>query len=122
MVTHNPLHGSGHAGLPHPALALGDNAEPHEGIGMADANRRKPAIDQAGHALPGQSVLLAATQECAPPESSDRHTEGAQSRAIHGHAIVADVSCDDRAHVLSRSNADCRRRSGPREPWPLAVA
>jgi hypothetical protein len=28
-VTRGPLHGSGRAGLPHPALALGDDAEAH---------------------------------------------------------------------------------------------
>ena len=32
MVTHNPLHRSGRAALPHPAPTLGDNAEAHEGI------------------------------------------------------------------------------------------
>jgi hypothetical protein len=26
MIAHNPLHGSGQAALPHPALALGDDA------------------------------------------------------------------------------------------------
>ena len=26
MIAHNPLHGSGQAGLPHPALALGNDA------------------------------------------------------------------------------------------------
>jgi len=26
VIPHNPLHGSGRAGLPHPALALGDDA------------------------------------------------------------------------------------------------
>ena len=31
MVAHNPFHGSGRAGLPHPALASGDNAEAAQG-------------------------------------------------------------------------------------------
>ena len=26
MIAHNPLHGSGQAALPHPALALGEDA------------------------------------------------------------------------------------------------
>ncbi len=26
MIAHNPLHGSGQAGFPHPALALGEDA------------------------------------------------------------------------------------------------
>ena len=37
MVAHNPLHGSGLAELPHPALASGDDAKAPEGIGMTDA-------------------------------------------------------------------------------------
>jgi len=31
MFTHNPLHGSGQAGFPHPALALGDDAHTAQG-------------------------------------------------------------------------------------------
>jgi len=34
MVTHNPLHGSGRAGFPHLALALGDDAHTAQGIVM----------------------------------------------------------------------------------------
>ena len=36
MIAHNPLHGSGRADLPHPALALGDDAHAAQGIGMTD--------------------------------------------------------------------------------------
>ena len=42
-VTYNPLHGSGQAALPHPALALGDDGEAHEWIGVTDAGMREPA-------------------------------------------------------------------------------
>jgi hypothetical protein len=35
MISHNPLHGSGRAGFPHPALALGDDAHATQRIGMA---------------------------------------------------------------------------------------
>jgi len=34
MFAHNPLHGSGQAGFPHPALALGDDAHAAQGIGI----------------------------------------------------------------------------------------
>src|SRR5205807_648001 len=40
MIAHNPLHGSGQAGFPHPALALGDNAHAAQGIGMTDGRQR----------------------------------------------------------------------------------
>ena len=32
MIAHNPLHGSGRAALPHPALALGDDAHAAQGL------------------------------------------------------------------------------------------
>jgi len=47
MVAHNPLHGSGQAGLPHPALTSGDNAHAAQGIRMTSAGGRQPAVDQA---------------------------------------------------------------------------
>src|SRR5258708_3342292 len=50
MIAHNPLHGSGQAGFPHPALALGDDAHAAQGIGMTDGRRRQPASDEAPHA------------------------------------------------------------------------
>ena len=46
MVAHDPLLRFGRAGIPHPALALGDDAHAAQGIVMIDANRREPAIDQ----------------------------------------------------------------------------
>jgi hypothetical protein len=35
MVTHNPLHGSGQTGLPHPALTSGNNAHAPPGMLVA---------------------------------------------------------------------------------------
>jgi hypothetical protein len=49
MFAHNPLHGSGQAGFPHPALALGEDAHAAQGIGMTDGRRRQPASDKAPH-------------------------------------------------------------------------
>jgi hypothetical protein len=43
MIAHDPLHRSGRAALPHPALALGRDGEAHARIGMTDTGRRKPA-------------------------------------------------------------------------------
>jgi hypothetical protein len=45
MFAHNPLHGSGQAGFPHPALALGEDAHAAQGIGMTYGRRRQPASD-----------------------------------------------------------------------------
>jgi hypothetical protein len=49
MIAHNPLHGSGQAGFPHRALALGEDADASQGIGMTDGRRRQPASDEAPH-------------------------------------------------------------------------
>jgi hypothetical protein len=49
MVTHDPLHGSGRAVLPRPALASGDDAEAPQRIGMIDTQRRQPAVDEPPH-------------------------------------------------------------------------
>jgi hypothetical protein len=68
MVTHNPLYGSGQAGLPHPALTSGDNAHAAQGIRMTSAGGRQPAVDQVPHPLPEHSGFLAAPQERAMPE------------------------------------------------------
>ena len=38
-----PLHGSGQAAFPHPALALGDDAHAPQRIGMTDRRQRQPA-------------------------------------------------------------------------------
>src|SRR5206468_6088402 len=43
MFAHNPLHGSGRAVLPHPALALGNDAHATQGIGMTDRRQWQPA-------------------------------------------------------------------------------
>jgi len=55
MIAHNPLHGSGQAGFPHPALASGDDAHAAQGIGMTDERRRQPAasLHLLRHRLPG---------------------------------------------------------------------
>ena len=49
MIAHDPLHGSGQAELPHPALALGYDAHAAQRIGMTDVRPRQPAVDEAPH-------------------------------------------------------------------------
>ena len=68
MIAHNPLHGSGLAALPHPALALGDNAYAAQGIGMTDDRHGQPASDEAPHAIPKDAAILAAPRQRAVPE------------------------------------------------------
>jgi hypothetical protein len=63
MIAHNPLHRSGRAALPHPAPALGDDAEANERIGTTDASGRQPPDDVPLHPAPWEAVSLAATQK-----------------------------------------------------------
>jgi predicted metal-dependent peptidase len=44
MVAHNPLHGPGQAGFPHPALALGEDVDASQGIAMTDGRHRQPVM------------------------------------------------------------------------------
>ena len=97
MVAHSPLHRSRRAELPHRAPASGDDAKSPQGIGVADAGRRQPAVDEPPHALPGQPGLLAASPERAVPEPTDPVAEEGYRRGVHGHAVVAHVPANDRA-------------------------
>lgn len=98
-IAEHPLHRSGQAALPHPAPTLGDDAQAHEGIEMADMGGRKRAVEDGPHPPPGQMIALTATPQHVPPQATDRQTEGAECRAIHGHAVVAHVTENDRAQV-----------------------
>jgi hypothetical protein len=59
VLAHDPLHGSGRAELPHPALASGDDAEAAQGIGMTDPGFGQPAFEDAARPLPAHRVLTA---------------------------------------------------------------
>src|SRR5262249_24778215 len=84
------LHGSGRAGLPHPALALGDDAHAAQGIRMTDSRQRQPAMDEAPHTIPKDAAVLAAPRKCAVPEPPDLEPKDPQRVSIHGHSVVTD--------------------------------
>jgi len=56
MVAHDPLHRSGRAELPHPAPTLGENVQALIGIRVADVGARKPELEVAPVAPPGQAA------------------------------------------------------------------
>src|SRR5258706_16368009 len=91
MIAHNPLHGSGRAALPHPALALGDDAHAAQGIGMTDDRQRQPAVDEAPHAIPKDAAVLTAPRQRAMPEPSHLETKDPQRGLVPGHAVIPNV-------------------------------
>jgi hypothetical protein len=60
MITHNPLHGSGRAALPHPALALGNDAHATQGRGMTNRGQGQPTVEEAPHTIPKDAAVLTA--------------------------------------------------------------
>ena len=101
MFAHNPLHGSGRAGFPHPALALGDNAHAPQRIGMTDRRQRQPASDEAPHAIPKNAAVLAPPRQRAMPKPADSEPKNCQRRLVHGHSVVARVSTYNRPQPLA---------------------
>src|SRR6266850_319655 len=92
MITHNPLHGSGQAGFPHPALVLGNDAHATQGIGMTDRRQWQPAGDEAPHAIPKDAAVLTAPRQRAMPEPSHLESKKSQRRVVHGYSVISDVS------------------------------
>jgi hypothetical protein len=87
------LYGSGRADFPHPALALGNDAQAQQRIGMTNTSRREPSRKKAPHAAPRQVVTLTATAQGRPPEIAHGFAKRAQSRAVHGYPVIAEVTC-----------------------------
>src|SRR2546425_3155 len=101
MIAHNPLHGSGRADFPHPALALGNNAHAAQGIGMTDTSRRQPAGDQAPHTIPEDTTILAAARPLEMRTPSHLKPKDTQCRSIHRHSVILDVSPNHRLQPLA---------------------
>src|SRR5919109_1560665 len=101
MVAHNPLHGSGHAAFPHPALALGNDAKSHQGIGMIQSHSWQPALLKALKSLGGHSALVAAPPKRSLPQPSYLITERVQRLPVHGHPVVMQMSQDHRTQPVS---------------------
>ena len=101
MIAHNHLHGSGQAALPHPALALGDDAHAAERIGMADGRHRQPAGKETPHAGPKDAAILAAPRQRTIPEMAHLEPKEKQRRSVHGHSVIAEVSTHHRLQPLA---------------------
>src|SRR3989442_15072160 len=118
MIAHNPLHGSQRAGLPHWALASGDNAKSPQGIGMSNARGRQPAPSEPPHPLPGDASGLATPPQRAAPEPPNLKTERDQRRAVHWHPVVLQMPVDDRAQPSAHLR-DGSMQTSPQLGFPL---
>ena len=98
-IADHPLHGSGRAALPHPALALGRDGEAHPRIGMADTWSREPAGDVCAHAAPRQMITLTPATQNAPPELGHRFPKRVQRGAVARDTVVPVVPQDDRSQI-----------------------
>src|SRR5262245_66150778 len=106
MVAHNPLHRSQRAELPHWALTSGDDAKAPKGMGVTNARRGQPAVEQPLHPLPGDTARVTAPRERTLPEPRHLVAKHVQRRAVHGHPVIADVPTNDQtqppAHLRDR--------------------
>ena len=102
MIAHNPLHGSGRAVFPHPALALGNNAHATQGIRMTDGRQRQPARDEAPHAIPEDAAVLTAPRQRAVPESPDLEPKDPQRILVQRHTVVPNVPAHHRLQPLAQ--------------------
>ena len=96
MIAHDPLHGSGRADFPHPALALGNDAHAAQGIGMTDRRPGQPASDEAPHAFPEDAAILAAPRQRAMPEPPYLEPKYVQRSLVQGHTVVSNVPAHHR--------------------------
>src|SRR2546425_3588856 len=101
MFAHNPLHGSGQAGFPHPALTLGNDAHAAQGIGMTDDRQRQPASDEAPHTIPEYAAVLAAPRQRTIPEPPYLEPKNPQRVLVLGHTVIPDVSTHHRLQPLA---------------------
>jgi hypothetical protein len=84
MFAHNPLHRSGQAGFPHPALALGEDAHAAQRIGMTDGRHRQPTSDEAPHTIPEYATVLATPRQRTMPEPSHLESKRASAELFMG--------------------------------------
>jgi hypothetical protein len=101
VIAHDPLHGSGRADFPHPALTSGNDAHAAQWIRMIYACGRQPTVDQASHSVPTDVAVLATARERLVPEQACLKPERAQRGAVHGHSVIADVTTNDRPQPLA---------------------
>jgi hypothetical protein len=90
-ITPYPPRGSVRADFPHTALASGNDAHTAPGVGMVNAGRRQPAVNQPLHSLPGDASSLAPSSEDVVPELAHGEAKVSQRIPIGRNSVVSDV-------------------------------
>src|SRR5258708_21699225 len=70
VIAHDPLHGSGRADFPHPALTSANDAHAAQSIRLIYASGSQPTADQASPSVPTDVAVPAAPRERLPPEQT----------------------------------------------------
>ena len=94
-----PPHRSGRAELPHPAPALGHDADTLLGIHVTDVSGRNPAPFERRNPFPGDVGSLASPAQCLSPEPDQPIPEPLYRPDVEGHRVVLHVPRHDRAQV-----------------------
>src|SRR5260370_11557744 len=101
VIAHDPLHGSGRADFPHPALTSGNDAHAAQWIRMIYACGRQPPVAQSSHSVPAEVAVLAPARERLVPEQAYPKSKRAQRGAVDRHSVITDVSTNDRPQPLA---------------------
>ena len=92
MITHNPLHRSQRAELPHWAPTSGSDVPTEIGIRMHDARQWKPFVLQTGHTFTCQPMPLTPSPEGTIPQSAYLIAKRIKFTSVAWHPIVSIVS------------------------------
>ncbi len=95
MGSGRPPHRSRRAELSHRALASGSDVETLVGPGMTDSGRRKPALGDSVHPIPGDRALVATLLERPPPVLDTFRSESGGHLTVGRHRVVVDVASND---------------------------
>ncbi len=115
MVAHDPLHGSGRAVFPHPALASGSDGIAALGIGMRDAHRGQPTVNGPAHTVPPYTAVLTAPRQHVMPQPAHFRPKQVERRDIEGNTVIPDVPSDYRAQP--RFKCWCELNFAPLPPF-----
>jgi hypothetical protein len=99
-IARNPLHGSGRAALPHPALASGDNAKPPQGVRVTNARRGQPPLDKPAHPLPSTPAVSHFWISRTTRRSAIRCSTNFTPAVVDGLEKPTDVGIEHPVHLL----------------------